>query len=177
MGSANNCYFAVFLMFSFCISSFNMDNSFVCGAISDRSVGKDQSCFGKKCFHDLYCRLILCFLFLLSIFLFFFLFGSVFTQNQKIGKKSALTQEEKSFLSWSRQYIVFSLFSLGLLWWTAVNLYSSCKLIVRKLYRFLYFGRKVFFFSVIKDFLSWHLFLFSESSFKAVWTKKLFQST
>lgn len=32
-----------------------------------------------------------------------------------------------------------------MLWWTAVNLYSSCKLIVRKLYRFLYFGRKVFF--------------------------------
>lgn len=47
-------------------------------------------------------------------------------------------------------------FSLGMLWWTAVNLYSSCKLIVRKLYRFLYFGRKKFFFSVIKDFLSWH---------------------
>lgn len=42
-----------------------------------------------------------------------------------------------------------------MLWWTAVNLYSSCKLIVRKLYRFLYFGRN-FFFSVIKDFLSWH---------------------
>lgn len=50
-------------------------------------------------------------------------------------------------------------FSLGMLWWTAVNLYSSCKLIVRKLYRFLYFGRKKFFFSVIKDFLSWHRIL------------------
>lgn len=66
MGSANNCYPEVFLdvFLFFRISSFNMDNTFffffVSEAICDGSVGKDQSCFGKKkkksqnlSFHDL----------------------------------------------------------------------------------------------------------------------------
>lgn len=43
----------VFWCIPFCISSFNMDNYFLCGAVSERSVGKDQSCSGEKCFHDL----------------------------------------------------------------------------------------------------------------------------
>lgn len=40
--------------------------------------------------------------------------------------------------------------------WTAVNLYSSCILIVAKLYRFLYFGWEIFLLSIINCFLSWH---------------------
>lgn len=98
-------------------------------------------------------RRILCFF--VSLFFFYLL-----TKPENRQKKSELTQEEKLSISWSHVSTSLSCsvsFSLGMLWWTAVNLYSSCKLIVRKLYRFLYFGRKVFFFSVIiKDFLSWH---------------------
>lgn len=104
------------------------------------------------------CRRILCFYFLF-LFSVFFPFFSIYLQNQKIDKKIwAYPRWKAVYLVISCQYIfiVLSFFSLGMLWWTAVNLYSSCKLIVRKLYRFLYFGRKVFFFSVIKDFLSWH---------------------
>lgn len=40
--------------------------------------------------------------------------------------------------------------------WTGVNLYSSCILIVAKLYRFLYFGWEIFLLSIINCFLSWH---------------------
>lgn len=63
MGSANNYYPEVFFRCIpfFRISSFNMDIAFfVSEAICDGSVGKDQSCFGKKrkksqnlSFHDL----------------------------------------------------------------------------------------------------------------------------
>lgn len=141
MGSANNCCSEVFLLYFI----FNMENSFLSGAISDRSVGKDQSCFGKNMTFPLSVIVDVSFVFIFFFrFLFYFIF-SYLQQNQKIDKKSELTQEEKLSLVILCQYIVFSLFSLGMLWWTAVNLYSSCKLIVRKLYRFLYFGRKVFF--------------------------------
>lgn len=73
-------------MYSFFrISSFNMDNAFfVSEAICDGSVGKDQSCFGKKIKQKLLvsmickCRRILCcffsFCFSYSFSPFFFLF-------------------------------------------------------------------------------------------------------
>ena len=124
---------------------------FVSEAICDGSVGKDQSCFGKKILVSMICkcRRILCFYFLFLFFSFFFpFFFSIYLQNQKIDKKIwAYPRWKAVYLVISCQYIfiVLSFFSLGMLWWTAVNLYSSCKLIVRKLYRFLYFGRKVFF--------------------------------
>lgn len=97
------------------------------------------------------CRRILLFFSFFYFFLLFFFpfFFSIYLQNQKkIDKKiRAYPRRKAVYLVISCQYIfiVFSFFSLGMLWWTAVNLYSSCKLIVRKLYRFLYFGRKVFF--------------------------------
>lgn len=102
-------------------------------------------------------RRILCFsfFFLFHFFCSVFPFFSIYLQNQKIDKKILSLPKKKSCLSCDLcQYIfiVFSFFSLGMLWWTAVNLYSSCKLIVRKLYRFLYFGRKSFFFLCNKRF-------------------------
>lgn len=74
-------------------------------------------------------------------FVFFFYFTKQNKKNLRYPRWKAVS------ILWSCQYIfiVFYFFSLGMLLWTAVNLYSSCKLIVRKLYRFLYFGRKVFF--------------------------------
>lgn len=85
-------------MYSFFrISSFNMDNAFfVSEAICDGSVGKDQSCFGKKIKQKLLvsmickCRRILC-LFFFSFrfsYSFFSPFFSIYLQNQKkIDKK------------------------------------------------------------------------------------------
>lgn len=107
------------------------------------------------------CRRILCcffhFVFLILFLLFFFYLP---TKPEKNRQKNLSLPKKKSCLSCdlmsSTSLSCSVFFSLGMLWWTAVNLYSSCKLIVRKLYRFLYFGRKKFFFSVIKDFLSWH---------------------
>lgn len=98
------------------------------------------------------------FVVLFSFFFFFVFFFYLPTKPENRQKIWAYPRRKAVYLVISCQYIfiVFSFFSLGMLWWTAVNLYSSCKLIVRKLYRFLYFGRKIFFFSVIKDFLSWH---------------------
>lgn len=128
------------------------------------------------------CRRILWFFF--SLFCFFFFFRSFFSVfspfffylriKQENKQKNLSLPKKKSCILWFHVSTSLSCsvyFSLGMLWWTAVNLYSSCKLIVRKLYRFLYFGRKVFFFSVIKDFLSWHHnSLWIVSSFTSVFT-------
>lgn len=116
------------------------------------------------------CRRILCFFFFFFFSVFFFLFFSIYLQNQKIDKKIwAYPRRKAVYLVISCQYIfiVFSFFSLGMLWWTAVNLYSSCKLIVRKLYRFLYFGRKVFFlcnkrFPILASYPLWAVSLFTQ---------------
>lgn len=128
--------FEMFRCIPFCISYFNTNNCFQGEAIRVGSVGKDQSSFGKKkrsvsslCAD----RLVLCFFFS--------------TLQNKTKKNLRYPRWKAVSILWSCQYIfiVFYFFSLGMLLWTAVNLYSSCKLIVRKLYRFLYFGRKVFF--------------------------------
>ena len=94
------------------------------------------------------CRRILLFF---SFFYFFLLFFSFFfylptKPEKKNRQKNPSLPKKKSCLSCDLMSVhLYRFFSLGMLWWTAVNLYSSCKLIVRKLYRFLYFGRKVFF--------------------------------
>lgn len=129
---------------------------FVSEAICVGSVGRTKVVLVKKILVSMICkcRRILCFFFLFSFFLFFlfsFFFPSFFfylhTKPENRQKNLSLPKK-KSCILWS--HVSTSLtcsvyFSLGMLWWTAVNLYSSCKLIVRKLYRFLYFGRKVFF--------------------------------
>lgn len=96
MGSANNYYPEVFLdVFLFVFHLLTWMMLFLSGAISDGSVGKDQSCFGEKYYVSMICncRRILCFYFLL--FSPFFSPFSIYIQNQKIDKKSELTQEEK----------------------------------------------------------------------------------
>lgn len=80
MGSANNCYPEVFLdLFLFVFHLLTWITLFVSEAICDGSVGKDQSCFGKKKKKNLVsmickCRRILLLFFFLFSFSFFFLF-------------------------------------------------------------------------------------------------------
>lgn len=61
--------------------------------------------------------------------------------------------------------------------WTGVNLYSSCILIVAKLYRFLYFGWEIFLLSIINCFLSWHfnqsLVMITEAQLKSIFLRGL----
>lgn len=130
---------------------------FISEAIRVRSVGEDQSCFGNIYIYKFPCSVLIDF----PCFFVFFLFSFFLSKTKTRKKKIWATQDNAACILWFfflSVHLLCSVFSfLGMLWWTAVNLYSSCKLIVRKLYRFLYFGRKVFF-SVIKDFLSWQCF-------------------
>lgn len=89
MGSANNCYPEVFLdLFLFVFHLLTWITLFVSEAICDGSVGKDQSCFGKKKQKLLVSMICKCRRILLFFFSFqFFPFFSIYVQNQKIDKK------------------------------------------------------------------------------------------